>query len=51
MEHLSVLEQCHYMVTVAHYPAGVSKWNPIEPRPFSEISKQWDGVSLRSYEV
>ena len=26
-------------VTVAHYPAGASRWNPIEHRLFSEISK------------
>jgi len=26
-------------VTVAHYPPGASKWNPIEHRLFSEISK------------
>ena len=28
-------------VTVAHYPSGASKWNPIEHRLFSEISKNW----------
>jgi len=27
--------------TVAHYPTGASKWNPIEHRLFSEISKHW----------
>jgi len=26
-------------VTVAHYPTGASKWNPIEHRLFSEISR------------
>jgi hypothetical protein len=26
-------------VTVAHYPTSASKWNPIEHRTFSEISK------------
>ena len=30
-------------VTVAHYPSGASKWNPIEHRLFSEISKNWAG--------
>ena len=30
-------------VTVAHYPPGASKWNPIEHRLFSEISKNWAG--------
>jgi hypothetical protein len=28
-------------VTVCHYPTGTSKWNPIEHRLFSEISKTW----------
>jgi hypothetical protein len=31
-------------VTVSHYPPGASKWNPIEHRLFSEISK--NGSSL-----
>lgn len=38
-------------VTVAHYPAGASKWNPIEHRLFSEISKNWAGRPLDSYET
>ena len=28
-------------VTVCHYPGGASKWNPIDHRLFSEISKNW----------
>jgi hypothetical protein len=38
-------------VTVAHYPPGASKWNPIEHRLFSEISKNWAGHPLESYET
>jgi len=38
-------------VTVAHYPPGASKWNPIEHRLFSEISKTWAGRPLDSYET
>ena len=38
-------------VTVCHYPSGASKWNPIEHRLFSEISKNWAGQPLRSYET
>ena len=38
-------------VTVAHYPPGASKWNPIEHRLFSEISKNWAGEPLDSYET
>jgi hypothetical protein len=37
-------------VTIAHYPAGASKWNPIEHRLFSEISKNWAAEPLDSYE-
>jgi Rhodopirellula transposase DDE domain len=36
-------------VTVCHYPPGASKWNPIEHRLFSEISKQWAGQPLKDY--
>jgi hypothetical protein len=36
-------------VTVSHYPTGTSKWNPVEHRLFSEISKKWAGRPLDSY--
>ncbi len=39
------------MVTVCHYPTGASRWNPIEHRLFSEISKNWAGRPLDSYET
>ena len=39
------------VVTVAHYPTGASKWNPIEHRLFSAISRNWAGVPLESYET
>lgn len=35
-------------VTVCHFPTGASKWNPIEHRVFSEISKTWAGCPLDS---
>ncbi len=38
-------------VYVSHYPPGCSKWNPIEHRLFSEISKNWQGRPLDSYET
>jgi hypothetical protein len=38
-------------VTVCHYPPGTSKWNPIEHRLFSEISKNWAGRPLESYQT
>lgn len=38
-------------VTVAHYPTGASKWNPIEHRVFSQISRSWAGIPLTSWQV
>lgn len=38
-------------VVVAHYPPGCSKWNPIEHKLFSQISRNWAGKPLRSFEV
>ncbi len=38
-------------VTVCHYPPGTSKWNPIEHRLFSQVSKNWAGRPLDSYET
>lgn len=38
-------------VTVCHYATGASKWNPIEHRLFSQISNNWAGHPLRSYET
>jgi len=38
-------------VTVCHFPPGASKWNPIEHRLFSEISKNWKGTPLIDYET
>ena len=38
-------------VTVCHFPTSTSKWNPIEHRLFSEISKNWAGQPLTSHEL
>jgi hypothetical protein len=38
-------------VTVCHYPPGCSKWNPVEHRLFSQISRNWAGKPLRSLGV
>ena len=38
-------------VTVAHYPTGASKWNPIEHRMFSTITKNWAGKPLVSFDA
>jgi hypothetical protein len=39
------------IIVVTHYPAGASKWNPIEHRMFSVISGNWAGEPLGSYET
>lgn len=44
-------EQYGISVKVSHYPTGASKWNPIEHRLFSEISKNWAGKPLESFET
>jgi len=44
-------DQYGMSVTVCHYPPGTSKYNPIEHRMFSEISKNWAGKPLVSYET
>lgn len=46
-----ICNRFHISVTVCHYPPGTSKWNPIEHRLFSEISKNWAGRPLDSYET
>ncbi len=38
-------------VTVCHYPTDASKWNPIEHRLFSQISRTWAGTPLTSYAI
>ena len=38
-------------VSVCHFPPGTSKWNKIEHRMFSYITKNWRGKPLESHEV
>jgi len=38
-------------IVVCHFPPGTSKWNKVEHRLFSFISKNWRGRPLISYEV
>ena len=47
----SLADRYGLTVTVAHYPTGTSKWNPVEHRLFSEISKSWAGRPLDSLET
>jgi hypothetical protein len=51
-EELSVLAQDLDMsIRVAHYPPGCSKYNPIEHRMFSHVTRALRGVVLKSVEV
>jgi hypothetical protein len=47
----NVSDRFGLIVTVCHYPTGASKWNPIEHRLFSEISKTWAGCPLRTFVI
>jgi hypothetical protein len=38
-------------ISVCHFPPGTSKWNKIEHRLFSFISRNWRGQPLISYQV
>lgn len=38
-------------ITVAHYPRGASKWNPVEHRLFGPISRNWNGIPLRTLDL
>ena len=38
-------------IVVAHYPPYCSKWNPIEHKAFSYISKKWQGVVFNNYDI
>lgn len=37
-------------VLICHYPTGASKWNPIEHRLFSQISRNWAGKPLQTFD-
>jgi hypothetical protein len=44
-----LVDPCQLAVTVCHYPSGASKWNPIEHRLFSEMSKHCAGQPFTDY--
>lgn len=47
----NLADQTGLNIQVCHFPPGTSKWNRIEHRLFSFISKNWRGQPLVSYEV
>ena len=48
---VQICDRLGLTVTVCHYPTGCSKWNPIEHRLFSQISRNWAGIPLRSWDT
>jgi hypothetical protein len=38
-------------ITMTHFPPGASKWNPVEHQLFSQITQNWAGQPLISYET
>jgi hypothetical protein len=44
-------DQFGLTVMVSHYPTGASKYNPVEYRLFSQISLNWAGKPLRSWQT
>lgn len=45
----AIANETGLQITVAHYPTGASKWNPVEHRLFGPISTNWAGQPLRDY--
>lgn len=43
--------QSNLEITVCHFPPGTSKWNKIEHRLFAQISKNWRGRPLETYQI
>lgn len=44
-------DEIQLAIAVCHFPPGTSKWNKIEHRMFSHITKNWRGRPLTSHEV
>jgi hypothetical protein len=44
-------ESLQVQIHVAHYPPYCSKWNPIEHRAFSYISKKWQGEVFKNHKI
>jgi hypothetical protein len=49
LQHLA--DETGLAIAVTHFPPGTSKWNKIEHRLFSFISKNWRGQPLTSLKV
>lgn len=47
----NLADELRITITVAHYPAYCSKYNPIEHRLFPHIQRSWEGVMFENYEI
>jgi hypothetical protein len=47
----ALAEELELRLEICHFPPGTSKWNKIEHRLFSFITKNWRGRPLTSYQV
>ena len=44
-------DELRFPISVCHFPPGTSKWNKVEHRLFSFISRNWRGKPLVDYET
>jgi len=44
-------EKLQIQIVLAHYPPYCSKWNPIEHKAFSYISKKWEGAVFENHNI
>jgi hypothetical protein len=51
LELQKLVDEIGFPITVCHYPSGASKFNPIEHRLFSQISRNWAGQPLRTLTI
>jgi hypothetical protein len=51
LELQGLVDELGFPITVCHLPPGTSKWNKIEHRLFSFITKNWRGKPLVTHEV
>ena len=47
----NLADELKIKLTVAHYPAYCSKYNPIEHRLFPHLQRSWEGVVFENYEL
>ena len=47
----SLANEIKISIEVSHFPPGTSKWNKIEHRLFSQISKNWRGKPLETISI